>query len=232
MSGKGRGCPLKSQSVVWRLDLNLPEHLEEAGASVPGPDIMVARSTPDKRPSEVNQVDLQTKRVASSVARIDAAPTDGNTAVTAASEHDLVLSSPSPPATERRSEMRENVSLHLMHVGLCYRWHRCAVVNVFLDEVLGSGPPASERLETRRLQKMLQAGYELPHQRLKAYPGGSVVWLASPDLAGEACFVFKTWDVIYYYQAAYPLSSSVSGITDFAFAWTVILQVGAHLLSG
>lgn len=72
-----------------------------------------------------------------------------------------------------------------------YRWHPCAVRNFALDQLLSLHPPPSEQVETRHLHAMLQLGNELAHQRLKAYPGGSGIWLAAPDLPSEEYLVFK-----------------------------------------
>lgn len=130
--------------------------------------------------------DVQTKRVAFPVAVGGVASTGGDPAVAARLKHDVVLSPQLPPATERRSQVGEDDSSHLTPVGLQYRWHRRAVVNIYLAEVFGLRSPASERLEIRNVQKMQQAARELAHQVLKTYLGGLAVWLTSSHLPGEA----------------------------------------------
>lgn len=136
-------------------------------------------------------MDVQAKRVAFPVAVGGVAFTGGDPAVAARLKHDVVLSPQLPPATERWSEVGEDDSSHLTPVGLQNRWHRRAVVNIYLDEVFGLGSPASERLEIRHVQKMQQACRELAHQVPKTYLGGLAVWLTSSHLPREAYFVFK-----------------------------------------
>lgn len=105
----------------------------------------------------------QTKRVASSVAVVGTCPPAGGPAVAAAPKHGVVISPSSPPAADLRPEKGEDDPSHPTPVGLHCRWHRCAVVNTSLNEMLGLRFPASERLEVRRLQKVQQVGDELAH---------------------------------------------------------------------
>lgn len=79
-------------------------------------------------------------------------------------EHGVVLKPLSSPAAWRRPEVKQDNSSHPTIVELRYRWHRPTLVNISLDEVVGFGSFASEWLEIRLLQKMLQAGNELAHQ--------------------------------------------------------------------
>lgn len=58
-----------------------------------------------------------------------------------APEHGVLLSQPSSLAAKRRPELRENNPSPLAAVVTHYRWHQCAVVNIFLDEVLGLESP-------------------------------------------------------------------------------------------
>lgn len=211
---------MRSRSVAGRVYLDVLEHLEETGASACGPNVTVTGSPFDDGLSEAVQVDVQTERVVSSVAVVHTGSPAGSRTVAAALEHDVSLSSSSSPAAERRPEVGEDDPSHLTPVEMHYRWHRCAVLNISLDKVLGFGSLILERLEIRRLQKMLRAGDELAHKRLKAHLGCSAVWLAPPNLLKETLFVFKGCEVVHLDRATYLLSSSNSVVSDFAFPWT------------
>lgn len=133
---------------------------------------------------------------------------------------------------KRRLEEEEDDPLYLSPMGLYYRSHRCAVVNIFLGEVLGLQSPVSERLGICRRQKILQIGDDLGQQRLKAYLEGSVVWLARPDLPGEAYFAVRACEVVYFDEAPYLLPSSDSTVTDFPSPWTFFLEASDFPRSG
>lgn len=152
---------------------------------------MMAGSSLDNEPLEAAQTAIQTKRLPSSVAVVNVGLSAGRPAVAAAPEYGVMLRPPSPPAAKRRPEVREDDPSYPTYLGLQYRWHRYADVNISLDEVLGLESYALERLEIRRLQKILQAGNKLAHQRLEAYLGGSAVWLAPPDLLGKGLLCFQ-----------------------------------------
>lgn len=168
----------------------------------------MAGSSLDNGPSKAVPVDVHTERIASSVDVVGACPSASGPAVTAAPKPGVLLSAPSPSTAKRRPKVEEDDPFHPNPMGLHYLWHRCAVANISFDEVLGLESPASEWLEVRHLQKILQADIELAHQRVKTYPGGSAVWLAPPGVPGEAYFVIKAWKVVYYDRAAHLLSSS------------------------
>lgn len=118
---------------------------------------MAAGSPLEARPSEAVQVDVEREFAASSVIA-------GGLGVVASPEHAVVLSPSSPPSEGRQPEVGEDDPSRLTPEELHYRWHRCAVTTISLDEVLGLGPPASERSKICRVQKMLQGGGELDHQ--------------------------------------------------------------------
>lgn len=151
------------------------KHLEEAGTSACEPGVLVAGSPLDDEPLEVVEVRVQTEHISSFVDVAGAGPPAGSPAVAGTPEHGVVLKPLSPPAAWRRPEVEQDNSLHPTIVELRDRWHRLTLVNISLNEVVGFGSPASERLEIRLLQKMLQTGNELAHQKLKAYLGGSTV---------------------------------------------------------
>lgn len=159
MSGERNGCPVRSKVVAGRLDLSVPENSKEVkvGASPGRPGRMVAGSPLEARPSEAVQVDVEREFAASSVIA-------GGLGVVASPEHAVVLSPLSPPSEGRQPEVGEDDSSRLTPEGLHYRWHRCAMTTVSLDEVLGLGPPPSERSKICRVQKMLQGGGELDQQ--------------------------------------------------------------------
>lgn len=204
----------------------------EANALVDGPAVIAAGSLCYDGPSEAAQVEFQTERVASAVPIISAGPSAGVLAVAPAPEHVIVLCPPLPIAALRRASVIGKDHSQLTLFGLFYRWEPCAGIDISFDGVLSFSSPTSEWLEARRLQKMLQSGNKLAHQRLKASPSGLVHWLASPGLRGEAHFFFQAWSVMYYDRAAYLLSSCDSSVTDFTSPWTVITKAGALLRSG
>lgn len=119
MSRDGRDRPLRSRPVAGRLDLNVPEHFEEAGASAEGQSVMVAGSPLDDGLSELVEEVVQMERVASSVNVVGAGFTAGGPALAAASEHGFVLRPLSPPVAERRSEVgKDDPSYNTL-----VRWH-------------------------------------------------------------------------------------------------------------
>lgn len=175
VSREGRGCPFRSLFVARQLDLNVPYHLKEAVASTGGAGVMVAGSPLDDAPSEAVQSEVQTKRVAFSVAVLGADLAAGGLTVAAGSEHDSLLSPLSSSAAMRWKQGETTIPRTLLPGGLYCRWHRCAIVNISLDKMMGLRPPVSNWLEIRPLLKMLQAGNETAHQRLMAYLGGLAV---------------------------------------------------------
>lgn len=179
MGEKRNRCPPRSKLVARRQDLNVPEHSTEvkAGASPGGPGRTVAGEPLDSGPLEAVQVNVGNEFAAYPV-------NAGGPSVVAAPEHAVVLSLLSPSSERRQTEVRKDDPSCITREGLHYLWHRCAVTNVFVDEELGLEPPTSERSEVRRVQKILQVGDELAHQRFKAYLDSLAVWLVPPDLPG------------------------------------------------
>lgn len=133
---------------------------------------MVAGSPLEDAPSEAVQSEVQTERVAFSIAVLGADLAAGGLTVAAGSEHDAVLSPLSSSAAMRWPQVETKILPTLLPGGLHCRWHRCAIVNISLDEMMGLRPPASNWLEIRPLLKMLKAGNEKAHQRLMAYLSG------------------------------------------------------------
>lgn len=83
-------------------------------------------------------------------------------------------------------------------------------------------PPASKRIKNCRLQFVLGARNDLANQCWKKYIGKAAVRTAPSDMPVEVLFVFISWKVRYYDQAAFTLASRSAEATDFALLATAV----------